>query len=350
MTDGPPLGPLSSLDPILCPGGPRSKLLLPDPALKLNIGALPLLRRKSLRFKLYVLCDNMSTVALAHNPIKHMKLDLFFVWEKVINKLLQVIHVPIVDQCVDILTKALSPTHFLTLQTKLKVIKLTCVNTPQQNGVAEQKNRHLLEVAKALPSQMYVRNVYWGEAVLTATYLKNRLLTHVLQEGEDHKEAEEEDHNKTKKEDQFFGIKYQKQEKLTLIPQQIESSELEVNALDDDNDSTKAWSDSVELWFLGQGFHDHLEKQEAEMPEENRAPWLKLDYQLWAILWQSTCYSFWTNARDVFAYDVRHLFDSTQKLVSLQQTNHDMVSHIAKARAAANVTLLRKQQSELTNY
>ncbi|RDX93987.1 hypothetical protein CR513_23673, partial [Mucuna pruriens] len=109
----------------------------------------------------------------------------------------------------------------------------------------------------------------------------------------------------------------------------------------------RAWLDSVELWFLGQGFHDHLEKQEAEITEENRAPWLKLDYQLCAILWQSvslelleilmsfkTCYSFWTNARDVFANDVQRLFDSTQKSISLQQTNHDMVSHIAKGRVA----------------
>ncbi|RDX70527.1 hypothetical protein CR513_50222, partial [Mucuna pruriens] len=48
-----------------------------------------------------------------------------------------------------------------------------------------------------------------------------------------------------------------------------------------------------------------------------------------------TYYSFWMNARDVFANDVQCLFDSTQKIVSLQQTNHDMVSHIAKARAAA---------------
>ncbi|RDX71432.1 hypothetical protein CR513_49223, partial [Mucuna pruriens] len=110
----------------------------------------------------------------------------------------------------------------------------------------------------------------------------------------------------------------------------------------------RAWLDSVELWFLGQGFNDHLEKQKAEISEENRAPWLKLDYQLCAILWQSvspelleilrsfkTCYSFWTNARDVFANDVQRLFDSTQKIVSLQQTNHDMVSQITKVRVAA---------------
>ncbi|RDX85497.1 hypothetical protein CR513_33307, partial [Mucuna pruriens] len=47
-----------------------------------------------------------------------------------------------------------------------------------------------------------------------------------------------------------------------------------------------------------------------------------------------TCYSFWMNARHVFANDVQHLFDSTQKIVSLQQTNHDMVSHVAKAKTA----------------
>ncbi|RDX75171.1 hypothetical protein CR513_44977, partial [Mucuna pruriens] len=89
-----------------------------------------------------------------------------------------------------------------------------------------------------------------------------------------------------------------------------------------------------EIKDLGQGFHNHLEKQEAEIPEENRASWLKLDYQLCAILWQSvspelleilrsfkTYYSFWTNARVVFLNDV-------------QQTNHDMLSHIAKAKAA----------------
>ncbi|RDX86708.1 hypothetical protein CR513_31928, partial [Mucuna pruriens] len=59
--------------------------------------------------------------------------------------------------------------------------EITYVNTPQQKKVTKQKNCHLLEVSKALLSQMYVPNVYWEEIVLIVTYLINRLLTCVSQ-------------------------------------------------------------------------------------------------------------------------------------------------------------------------
>ncbi|XP_020236431.1 uncharacterized protein LOC109815998 [Cajanus cajan] len=73
-----------------------------------------------------IYCDNMSTVALAHNPVlhartKHMKLDLFFVREKVAANLLRVVHVPAIDQYADILTKSLSPSRFCELRSKLKL-------------------------------------------------------------------------------------------------------------------------------------------------------------------------------------------------------------------------------------
>ncbi|KAK2456756.1 myosin-16 [Trifolium repens] len=58
--------------------------------------------------------------------------------------------------------------------------EFTCVDTPQQNGVAERKNRHLLEVVRCLMFQMSVPNSYWGEAVLTAVYLINRVISRVL--------------------------------------------------------------------------------------------------------------------------------------------------------------------------
>ncbi|RDY08558.1 hypothetical protein CR513_07205, partial [Mucuna pruriens] len=68
---------------------------------------------------------------------------------------------------------------------------------------------------------------------------------------------------------------------------------------------------------LNCGFHDHLEKQEAEILEENRVSWLKLDYQLCVILWQSAGPELLEILRYVFTNDVQRLFDSTQKIDSL---------------------------------
>ena len=55
----------------------------------------------------------------------------------------------------------------------------SCTNTPQQNGFAERKNRHLLEIARSMMFSTQVPKSYWEEAVLTAAYLINRLPTRV---------------------------------------------------------------------------------------------------------------------------------------------------------------------------
>ena len=72
----------------------------------------------------------------------------------------------------------------------------------------------------------------------------------------------------------------------------------------------------MELWFLGQGHHDHLEKGVDVVPNDKRSEWEKLDYKLFVVLWKSvepdvlkilrsfkTC-SFWKKVREIFANDI----------------------------------------------
>lgn len=49
--------------------------------------------------------------------------------------------------------------------------------TPEQNGVAERKNRSLLEMTRCLLIDAKLEKKYWGEAVYFANYLQNRLVT-----------------------------------------------------------------------------------------------------------------------------------------------------------------------------
>ena len=56
----------------------------------------------------------------------------------------------------------------------------SCAHTLQQNGVAERKNRHLIEIARTLLLHYHVPFCFWGDVVLTACYLINRMPSSVL--------------------------------------------------------------------------------------------------------------------------------------------------------------------------
>lgn len=56
----------------------------------------------------------------------------------------------------------------------------SCVDVPQQNGVAKRKNRHLLEVTRSIMLATNVPKYFWGEAVLSATHLINRMPSRIL--------------------------------------------------------------------------------------------------------------------------------------------------------------------------
>ncbi|KAI3785071.1 hypothetical protein L1987_44183 [Smallanthus sonchifolius] len=55
------------------------------------------------------------------------------------------------------------------------LLETSCPHTLQQNGVVEHKHRHLLETARALQFEANLPKRFWGECILTTTYVVNRL-------------------------------------------------------------------------------------------------------------------------------------------------------------------------------
>nr|GEU60187.1 putative ribonuclease H-like domain-containing protein [Tanacetum cinerariifolium] len=60
---------------------------------------------------------------------------------------------------------------------ELKGIKreFSIPRTPQQNGIAERKNRTLIEAARTMPANSLLPIPFWAEAVNTACYVQNRV-------------------------------------------------------------------------------------------------------------------------------------------------------------------------------
>ena len=53
--------------------------------------------------------------------------------------------------------------------------QLTTPRTPRQNSVVEHKNRTLLEMLRSMIAQANLPIQYWGNALLTTSYMLNRV-------------------------------------------------------------------------------------------------------------------------------------------------------------------------------
>ena len=58
---------------------------------------------------------------------------------------------------------------------KCIIRQLTMPFTPQQNGVAERRNRTLMDMVRSMMAQASLPISFWGDALLTAAYLLNRV-------------------------------------------------------------------------------------------------------------------------------------------------------------------------------
>lgn len=68
----------------------------------------------------------------------------------------------------------------LFFQKEVIIHESSCVNTPQQNGIAERRNDLLLDITRSLLFHKKVPKQYWGEVVLTAAHLRNRMPSRFL--------------------------------------------------------------------------------------------------------------------------------------------------------------------------
>jgi len=55
--------------------------------------------------------------------------------------------------------------------------KYSCSYSPQQNGVAERKNKHIAKITRAMLNEKNLPNYFWVETVATAVYITNRTPT-----------------------------------------------------------------------------------------------------------------------------------------------------------------------------
>lgn len=71
--------------------------------------------------------------------------------------------------------------HFQSFLNKNGILhRKTCPYTSQQNGLAERKLMHILEMGLTLLAHSSLSNRFWVDAFLTTVYIINRLPTPVL--------------------------------------------------------------------------------------------------------------------------------------------------------------------------
>ena len=147
----------------------------------------------------------MSNIYLARNPVfhahtKHIEVHYHFIREHVQARNVDLLHINTnLQKLKNNVEKAtsrhvwclrldgdkeyFSDTFAAYLRQEGIQQEFTYRHTPQQNGLAEQKNWHILKVARAMMNvKKNLPKSYWAKAVNTTVYLMNQCTTFGLQD------------------------------------------------------------------------------------------------------------------------------------------------------------------------
>ncbi|XP_016546143.1 uncharacterized protein LOC107846212 [Capsicum annuum] len=119
--------------------------------------------------------DSLVDVNLWHIRLGHSSFKFIAYVKRQFNKCVKVIRS-------DNGTEFINSVCDSVFKSKGIIHQTSCAYNPQQNGVAERKHKHILEVCRAIRLQGYIPLKFWGHCVLAAAYLINRMPTPVLKD------------------------------------------------------------------------------------------------------------------------------------------------------------------------
>ena len=102
----------------------------------------------------------------------------------------------------------------------------------------------------------------------------------------------------------------------------------------------QSWTESMDLWFIGNACEDHLTTADTSIPEDKRTQWKKTDTLFCNILRQSidaktlynigaykTCYTLWNQVRKLYTNDIQRLYRVISFIANLKQLGMDISSY-----------------------
>ena len=130
------------------------------------------------------------------------------------------------------------------------------------------------------------------------------------------------------------------------------------------SENYQSWTDSVDLWFIGNGCEDHLTIADTSIPKDKRTQWKKTDVLLCNILRQSidaktlynikaykTCYTLWNQVKKLYTNDIQRFYRVISSIANWKQLGMDISSYGGRMSALKDelISILPKSTNTETS-